>query len=151
MFCLSLMYKRKAKHCPVSKTWLSLLTLPQASSCDHNQSYNFQSTDWQCMKKSGFFRQHLITSIRRRILKIRKAHQDLVYDLSACFIDSLSVALGSKLRLFPPNFCLLFWCPFLIVAYSLVKKKLDFIQQNLSCSFWKPIPKHLVTMYLNRR
>ena len=28
----------------MSKTWLSLLTLPQASSCDQNQSYNFQST-----------------------------------------------------------------------------------------------------------
>ena len=65
MFCLYLIYERKAKHCPASETCLSLLTLPQASSCDQNQSYNFQSTDRQRMEKSGFFRQHLITSIKK--------------------------------------------------------------------------------------
>ena len=82
MFCLSLMYERKAKHCHPSKNWLSLLTLPQASSCDQNQSYNFQSTDRQRMEKSGFFRQHLITSIRRQRQNFRNAQQNLTADLS---------------------------------------------------------------------
>ena len=68
----------RAMFCHPSKTWLSLLTLPQASSCDPNQSYNLRSTFTKNVWKSGFFRQHLITSIKREILNVRNAHQVLV-------------------------------------------------------------------------
>ena len=68
-----------------------LLTLPQASSCDQNQSYNFQSTDRQRMEKSGFFRQHLITSIRKEKRNCRNVHPDLTYGSSAWVPHGLSL------------------------------------------------------------
>ena len=48
------------------------------------------------MEKSGFFRQHLITSIRRQRLNFRNVHQDLTAVLSSCFSHKALRAYSSE-------------------------------------------------------
>ena len=87
MFCLSLMYQRKAKHCktfPCVKDLTLFCWLPQASGI---RGIRVDQHLPRVFGKSGFFRQQLMTSISRQRLNFRNAHQDPTADLYPWYRD----------------------------------------------------------------